>query len=99
MSENNKNNSELNTFGFITSKLRTGIITAFLAMQTIAIVVLFSRYSALQDKFQAKQDELYRMTIEYIRPSVQKINQAATKVDTISNKVDSLTTRLQKRKK
>lgn len=89
-----RNDQELKTFGFIKNWMRSGLITAILSLQTIAIIYLFMQNSKLNDRLVEKQDELYRRTIEYLREPVQKMNNAAEKVDTISTKVDSVTTQL-----
>ncbi|QEL01589.1 hypothetical protein FKG96_12485 [Olivibacter sp. LS-1] len=96
-----RQNKELNTFGF-TGKLRTGLVTAIIAIQFAAIVTLW-RYTVSQSKDkEAIQKELYEKMIERLD---SKVNEKMTKevtprmerLDTVTSRLDTATTQLQEK--
>lgn len=101
MPENDQNNKELNTFGFVTSKLRTGLVTGIMGILIIAIIYQQRQNNELRELIQTindkridDKDELYREVIRYIRPTTERLDSAATNMNNVATKVDSATTDL-----
>lgn len=99
MSETNANDKELTVFGF-SKGMRAGLITFFLALQTMAIIYLFfslgkanDKKDAIQEKERQNQAELYEKMIEYLAPTKAKMNMAAEKAIVASDNLDSVTTK------
>lgn len=98
------NEKELSTWG-IAGGFRTGFITFFLALLTMAVVTLFTLFFKSQnDRLEDKQKQIEELK-EYLRPTTERMNNVANKVDTAAtkvitsaDKVDSLTTQFNNRK-
>ncbi len=98
------NEKELTTWG-IAGGFRTGFITFFLALLTMAVVTLFAMFVDLQrDRVKDKDKQIEELK-EYLKPTTERMNNVANKVDTAatrvittSDKVDSLTTQFNNRK-
>jgi hypothetical protein len=88
-----KQEKEFKDFG-ITGKLRTGFVTAIMAIMLGAIGWLAKVVLDIQEDRLKMQDRLYNQMIEEVKsrvePAVEKVNQAATKVDSAAVKVDSV---------
>lgn len=102
MATENKQDQELNTFGFTTSKLRNGLITSIIALLVGAIIVLARQNAKQQKQIVETQDRLYKQMIEEVRrqvtPSVDRVYEATLRVDSAATKVDSLLSGINQRK-
>lgn len=81
------NEREFKAFGFITSKMRSGFLTAVVSLQAIAIVWLFTLLMEAKRDNERMQSKLYEKMINYLKPPVEHLNQAATRVDSLTNAI------------
>lgn len=97
----NQQNKELNTFGF-TGKLRTGLVTAIISLQFIAIVTLW-RYTVVQsNNITDMQKELYEKMLQRVDTKVdermsQEVKPRMEKLDTVTSRLDTATSQLQEK--
>lgn len=90
--ENKQQSSELNLFGFVTAKLRRGLVTGVIAVLIVAVCVLWWRLGQMQEK----QEEQFKDHLEDLR-SISRLESrkvvqedVVPKVDSMRQKVDTL---------
>lgn len=97
----NAQEKELKAFGF-TGKLRTGLVTAIISIQFLAIVALW-RYTVSQSKDKETiQKELYERVITEIKGEVKSqvketVEPSMNRLDTVTSKLDSATVQLKEK--
>ncbi|MDM8174800.1 hypothetical protein QT327_10605 [Olivibacter sp. 47] len=96
-----RQNKELNTFGF-TGKLRTGLVTAIIAIQFGTIAVLWNDNRNQSKEMSSMQDRLYQQMIKEIKGEVKSevgrtVTPTTQRLDTVANKLDRATTQLQQK--
>lgn len=81
------NEKELATFGFVTARMRSGLITAILGMLIISNIYMIRKVFELEDERHQQQRELYDRLINYLKPPVDHLNEVATKVDSVATTI------------
>ncbi|MBE7178183.1 MAG: hypothetical protein INR69_17405 [Mucilaginibacter polytrichastri] len=82
--------NELEQVGFVTDKLRRGVITTIIGVLIVSNFTLLGIVINLNGKIQDVQEKLYERVIDEMRPTVQKWNNVAEKVDGVATRVDSV---------
>ncbi|MDX3913771.1 MAG: hypothetical protein QHC79_09545 [Pseudosphingobacterium sp.] len=100
MAENTQE-KELKTFGF-TGKLRTGLVTAIMALMLTAIVFLTQYAISLNKEILQMQGNLYNQMIKEIKTNVktevkETVVPTVKNLDTVASKLDSATTELKQK--
>lgn len=71
----------------LTDRLRTGFVTAIIAMLLCAVIYLFILVIKLQNQKEEMQAKLYEQMIDYLRPTKDRLNNVADKADTAATRV------------
>jgi sensor domain CHASE-containing protein len=73
----------------LTDKLRTGFVTAIIAIQFCAIVYLFVAVIQAKNERSELQAKLYQQMIEYIQPAKEKLEASTEKIDKVVEKANT----------
>lgn len=70
----------------LTNNLRTGFVTAIIAIQFCAIVYLFIAFTEAKNERSELQAKLYQQMIDYLKPTKDKLEESAENVNQVVEK-------------